>query len=132
MIVIDASVLIDALTADGPEGQAARKAANVDSSWAAPAHLITEVSSGIRGRLLGSKISRPRAEEAIRVLAELEIELADVRTLLPRIWELRGNLTTYDAAYVALAETYDCPLITQDARLSNAPGARCEIQVVGA
>lgn len=131
MIVIDASVLIDALTADGPQGQAARKAANADMDWAAPAHLITEVSSGIRGRLLGSKISRSRAEEAIRVLAELEIDLADVRTLLPRVWELRGNLTTYDAAYVALAEMYDCPLITQDVRLSSAPGIRCETQVVG-
>jgi predicted nucleic acid-binding protein len=130
MIVIDASVLIDALTADGPEGQAARKAASADVDWAAPAHVITEVSSGIRGRLLGSKISRARAEEAIRTLAELEIELADVRTLLPRIWELRGNLTTYDAAYVALAEMYGCPLITQDARLSGAPGVRCETQVV--
>jgi predicted nucleic acid-binding protein len=131
VIVIDASVLIDALTADGPQGQAARKAANADMDWAAPAHLITEVSSGIRGRLLGSKISRCRAEEAIKVLAELEIELTDVRMLLPRIWELRGNLTTYDAAYVALAEMYDCPLITQDARLSVAPGVLCETRVLG-
>ncbi|MCW2947999.1 MAG: VapC toxin family domain ribonuclease [Actinoallomurus sp.] len=131
MIVIDASVMIDALTADGPAGHRARKAAMADPAWCAPAHLVTEVSSGIRGRLLDAKITQTRADEAMRTLAALEIEPADVRPLLPRIWDLRANLTTYDAAYVALAEAYDCPLLTGDARLSGAPGVRCETQVVG-
>lgn len=132
MIVIDASVMIDALTADGPAGRAARKAAAVDTHWCAPAHLITDVTSGIRGRLLAAKIAETRAEDAIRALATLEIELADVRPLLPRVWELRANVTPYDAAYVALAEANGCDLLTGDVRLAGAPGARCGIQVVGA
>jgi predicted nucleic acid-binding protein len=70
MIVIDASVMIDALTADGPAGHAARKAAMADTAWWAPVHLVAEVSSGIRGRLLGTKITPARADEAIRTLTE--------------------------------------------------------------
>jgi predicted nucleic acid-binding protein len=50
--------------------------------------------------------------------------------MLDRVWELRDNLTAYDAAYVALAEAIDCPLVTVDARISHAPGLRCTVTVV--
>ena len=53
-----------------------------------------------------------------------------VFALFDRIWELRDNLTAYDAAYVALAEAIDCPLVTADARLSRAAGLRCAVTVV--
>ncbi len=51
--------------------------------------------------------------------------------LLPRVYALRNNITPYDAVYVALAEALNCPLVTADARLANAPGIRCEVQLVG-
>ncbi|HEY1919497.1 MAG TPA: type II toxin-antitoxin system VapC family toxin [Streptosporangiaceae bacterium] len=50
--------------------------------------------------------------------------------LAPRVWELCSNLTTYDAAYVAAAEQYRCPLVTTDARLARAPGIRCPVDVI--
>jgi len=50
--------------------------------------------------------------------------------MLDRVWELRDNLTAYDAAYVALAEAFDCPLVTADARISRAPGLRCSVTVL--
>ncbi|WP_442790453.1 type II toxin-antitoxin system VapC family toxin [Nonomuraea sp. NBC_01738] len=52
------------------------------------------------------------------------------RKAIARMWELRGDLTLYDASYVALAEAEDCPLLTGDARLTAAPGIRCEVRVV--
>ena len=52
------------------------------------------------------------------------------RPLLPRCWELRDNVTPYDAAYVALAEALGVPLLTADARLANAPGIRCEVELL--
>ena len=53
------------------------------------------------------------------------------RLLAPRVWELRDNLSAYDASYVALAEALQIPLVTTDARLARAPGIRCEVEVSG-
>ena len=122
MIVVDASALALALLDDGPLGDSARTALTNDTDWAAPAHLITEVMSVIRGHVLGSKLSLDRADDAITTLAALTISLSDCQTLLPRIWQLRHNLTSYDAAYVALAESLEAPLTTADTRLTAAAG----------
>jgi predicted nucleic acid-binding protein len=131
VIVVDASVMIDALTADGPSGRAARKATMADPHWIAPAHLVTEVTSGIRGLLRGGKISARRADDAVQALAGAEIELAGMQAQLPWIWELRDNLTPYDAAYIALAEAEGCVLVTGDGRLAAVPGIRCQVQLIG-
>jgi predicted nucleic acid-binding protein len=130
VIVIDASVMIDALTADGTSGRAARKATMSDPHWIAPAHLIAEVTSGIRGLLRGRKISARRADDAVQALAVAEIELANMQVQLPRMWELKDNVTPYDAAYIALAETEGCPLVTADGRLAAIPGIRCQVQLI--
>jgi predicted nucleic acid-binding protein len=90
-----------------------------------PAHLLTEVISVVRGHLLGSKLSPARADAAITALAGLTIDLSDCQSLIDRIWQLRHNLTSYDAAYVALAESLDIPLVTADARLAGSPGITC-------
>jgi predicted nucleic acid-binding protein len=125
VIVIDASTLALALLDDGPLGDKARAVLTNDTDWAAPAHLFTEVMSVIRGHVLGSKLSLDRADDAIATLAALTISLSDCQTLLPRIWQLRHNLTSYDAAYAALAESLDAPLATADTRLTNATGITC-------
>jgi predicted nucleic acid-binding protein len=130
MIVVDASVLTDALTDDGEVGDASRAALQRDPHWAAPAHLALEVASAIRGGLLGGKIMLERAADAVDVLRRLEIDPVDPVALLPRIWQLRSNLTVYDAAYVAAAEALGCPLLTGDARLARASGLSCPVQVV--
>ena len=125
MIVIDASALALALLDDGPLGDKARTVLTNDTDWAAPAHLLTEVMSVIRGHALGSKLSLDRAGDAITTLTALTISLSDCQTLLPRIWQLRHNLTSYDAAYAALAESLDAPLTTADTGLANATGITC-------
>lgn len=130
MIVVDASVLVDALIDDGSGGDLARSALSEDLHWAAPAHLVIETISVIRGRLLGGKLQARRADEAIAALVELEMDQIDVLPLTHRIWELRNNLTAYDAAYLAVAEEFDCALLTSDARLARANGPRCPVQLL--
>ncbi|MDQ1305309.1 MAG: hypothetical protein QG671_1140 [Actinomycetota bacterium] len=130
MIVIDASALTLALLDDGPLGDRARESLTDDAHWVAPAHLITEVMSVIRGHLLGSTLSLDRAEDAISVLGALTISLSDCQALLGRVWQLRHNLTSYDAAYVALAESLDAVLVTADSRLASATGVTCRTKVV--
>jgi predicted nucleic acid-binding protein len=130
MIVIDASVLADALIDDGPVGVSARTALAADPHWAAPAHLLVEVLSVIRGRNLGGKLGTVRAQEAVDALPALVIDQIDVGRLVDRMWQLRGSITAYDAAYVAAAETLACPVVTADSRLAKATGTRCEIRLV--
>ncbi|MFG1918681.1 type II toxin-antitoxin system VapC family toxin [Micromonospora sp. NPDC048898] len=126
VIVVDASVLADALIDDGPVGDAARAELIGDPHWAAPSHLLVEVMSVIRGKVLGGKLGLARAQEAIDTLPSLVIDEVDIAVLLDRMWQLRGNVTAYDAAYVAAAEMLACPLVTSDARLAKAGGVRCE------
>lgn len=132
MIVVDASVLADALIDDGCVGDECRAALQADTHWAAPAHLVAEVVSVIRGRVLGGKLNARRGRYALRSLQELSIESIDLMGLVDRMWQLRDNLTPYDAAYVAAAENLFCPLVTGDARLSRVPGLHCSLRVIGA
>jgi predicted nucleic acid-binding protein len=131
VIVIDASALAEALTGDGPVGDDARATLGADSRWAAPALLLVETMSVIRGRLLGGKITREAAEVAVADLHEIVVDRVDETPPLSRIWELRDNLTLYDAAYVAAAEVLRCPLVTADGKLARATGPRCQIRLIG-
>ena len=129
MIVVDASVVANALTDDGPVGQICRAELARDVHWAAPEHLIVETFSAIRGRYLGGKIGESRCTDALQALGSATIELMRTIVLLPRMWELRANVSGYDAAYVAMAETLDCPLVTSDARLARVTGLRCAVRL---
>ena len=129
MIIVDASALANALTDDGPIGQICRAELARDVHWAAPEHLMVETFSAIRGRYLGSKISESRCLDALDALASATVELMRTVLLLPRMWELRANVSGYDAAYVAAAETLDCPLITSDVRLARVTGLRCAVRL---
>jgi predicted nucleic acid-binding protein len=88
------------------------------------------VVSAIRGKVLGGKLAAARADEAIAALPQLVIVQVGAAQHIDRMWELRANLTAYDAAYVAAAEALDCPLVTGDARLAMASGIRCEVRVI--
>jgi predicted nucleic acid-binding protein len=85
----------------------------------------------LRGRLAGGHLDTRRAELALADLVDIPVQRAPHRPLLARCWELRANLTVYDAAYVALAEALDAVLLTGDARLVKAPGPRCRIELLG-
>lgn len=129
MIIVDASVLANALTDDGPLGRLARSELSRDVHWSGPEHLLVEALSAVRGRLLGGKIGHRRAGEALDALEDAAIELLPTAPLLRRMWELRANLTAYDAAYVAAAEAHDGALVTADRRLTQAPGLGCEVRL---
>jgi predicted nucleic acid-binding protein len=130
VIVVDASVVAVALGDDGPDGERVRDRLRVERRLAAPELLDLEVVSVLRGRQRSGQIPQRRAEQALADLIRLPLERAAHRPLLPRCWELRDNLTPYDAAYVALAEILDTALLTADARLARATGPRCPIELV--
>ncbi|MFC4034262.1 type II toxin-antitoxin system VapC family toxin [Streptomyces polygonati] len=131
MIVVDASVFAFSLLDEGRTGAECRTALAADDRWIAPQHWTVEVLSVIRGNLLGGKIAPDHAADAVAALSQWDPVVPLTRVLLPRMWELRGNLTAYDAAYVAAAEAYECPLLTADGRMARASGIRCTVEVLG-
>lgn len=129
MLVVDASILAVALADDGQDGDKARARLRGEE-MAAPELIDLEVASVLRGRLAGGHLDTRRAELALTDLVDIPVQRAPHRPLLARCWELRANLTVYDAAYVALAEALDSDLLTGDTRLAKAPGPRCRIEVL--
>ncbi len=129
MIVVDASIIVTALADDGPDGDSTRHRLRRER-LAAPQVIDLEVISAWRRMAASGHLEPRRAELAMADLLALRLERVPHGRLLRRCWELRDNLTVYDAAYVALAEALDTRLITADARLGGAPGSRCPIEVV--
>jgi predicted nucleic acid-binding protein len=129
VLVVDASVVATALIDDGDAGDRFRGRLRGER-LTAPELVDLEIASVLRGRLAGGHLDLRRAELALDDLAQLPMERAPHLSLLRRCWELRANLTVYDASYVALAEAIEAPLLTADARLAGAPGPRCDIEVL--
>jgi len=127
VIVVDASVLVVALADDGQDGDNARLRLRGER-LAAPELIDLEVVSVLRRQLRQGELNDRRAAQALSDLTNLPLQRASHLSLLDRCWELRGNLTVYDAAYVALAEALDTSLLTGDARLSRSTGPRCKIE----
>lgn len=130
MIATDASVVVDALVDTGLSGQRAHKALASDPSWVAPPHFHLEVTSAVLRLMQSAVISVADADRAIAGLVALRVRLVEPALLLGRVWDLRDNLTPYDAAYVAVAEVAQCRLLTTDRRLAAAPGIRCDVTVL--
>lgn len=129
MLVIDASVLAVALLDDGQDGDTVRDRLRGEQ-LAAPALIDLEVASVWRGLASGGHLDPRRVELAVDDLQALPMQRVQHNALLFRCWELRDNLTIYDAAYVALAETLQAPLLTGDRRLSRSTGPRCTFEVI--
>lgn len=125
MIVIDASVLATALGDDGIGGDAARERL-LGQELVAPEIIDLEVMSVWRRTLTDER----RAALALSDLAQLPLRRAPHLPLLARCWQLRQNVTPYDAAYVALAEALEVTLLTADGRLSRASGIRCVVELM--
>ena len=90
-----------------------------------------EVLHTLRRHILRGTFSRRRSDEAFEDFTNIVFERYPHTSLLGRIWELKDDLTAYDATYVALAEALSVPLVTTDARLARAPGIRAEVEVYG-
>lgn len=130
MIVVDASVLANVVGDDGGDGDRARREVRAGGDMAAPDLVDVETVAVLRRRWLAKAISESRFVAAIDDLEDLGIDRYPTLGFMRRAYELRNNVTVYDAAYVALAETLECELLTADERLSKAVGPRCSIRLL--
>lgn len=127
MIVADASAVVEWLLG-GSRGAAVGRALE-DRQILVPAHLDVEVAQVTRRLQLNAVITPSRGRSMVELLAEAPLTRIPLTPLLPRIWALRQNLTAYDAAYVALAEALEAPLLTFDVKIPAAAGHRARILV---
>lgn len=130
MIVVDASILANAIGDDEGAGRQARELLRAHQQLAAPDLVDVETTAVLRRRWLAGTISADRFEQAIDDLIDLPMTRFPTGGLMRRAFELRANVTAYDACYVALAEALDWPFCTADARLAHASGPRCTMQLI--
>lgn len=130
MIVVDASVLANVVADDGDDGRRARQELRAGGDLAAPDLIDVETVAVLRKRWLTGTVSDQRFAAAIEDLEELTLDRYPTLRFMRRAYELRANVTSYDAAYVALAEALNCELLTADERLSKASGPRCPIRLL--
>jgi predicted nucleic acid-binding protein len=131
ILVIDASMVIAALVDSGANGRWAEALLTSDS-LAAPHLMPAEAANILRRSAAAGVISAEQASFAHADLLDLRVELFPYAPFAGRVWELRENVTCYDAWYVAIAEDINAPLATLAARLANTPGPRCQFVVSGA
>jgi len=130
LIVLDASILANVIADDGPDGKRARTEIRAAVDLAAPDLVDVETVAVLRKRWLAGTITQRRFATAIDDLELITIDRYPTLPLMRRAFELRANVTSYDAAYIALAEVLHCELLTGDGHLGKAPGPRCVIRVL--
>jgi predicted nucleic acid-binding protein len=132
VIVVDASAMLEALL-QTPAAPAVRRRLFVSGETLHAPHLLdVEVAQVIRRYALAGEIDAERGQTALGTLVTFPIRRYPHDVLLPRVWQLRSNLSAYDAVYVALAEALDAPLLTCDRRLVTAAGRHASIELIEA
>lgn len=126
MLVVDTSAVLAALADRAPDRTLVGRLAD-DGDLHAPHLIDIEILHALRGLVRGGKLSADRAQDVRSDLAELSIIRYGHEPLADRIWALRENLTAYDAAFVALSEALEVPLVTCDAHLAHAPQITVEL-----
>ena len=132
MTVVDASVVLAALIVDSDSGEEARRRLLGARSLHAPHLVDVEVLSGLRRLAAAGVVDQRRADQAVGDLYDLRLQRYPHRPLAAQIWRRRHNLTAYDAAYAALAEILNMPLLTADSALASSPGLNCDVELLGA
>lgn len=130
MIVVDASAVLETLLRTPNAEAVERRLFDPSQTLHAPHLLDVEVAQVLRRYAGNGEIDGERGRAALADLADLPLQRYPHDFLLPRVWELRENLTAYDAVYVALAEALDVPLLTCDRRLATAPGHQARVELV--
>ncbi len=129
MIVLDASAAVDLLLQIQPNASLiGARLGRPGETLHAPAIFDAEVLHALRRFSLRKLLSPSRARQAFEDLADLRITRYPYVHLLGRMWALKENLSAFDAAYIALAEALDAPLVTTDARLAGAPRHRAKVE----
>ena len=130
MIILDTSAAVELLLSLPLSRKVQEHLNRVDWQIIAPQLLIVEVLQVLRRRVIAGYTSLPEADEARDLLSELNIRLYGHKLFVDRIWELRDNMSAYDASYVALAEASELELLTSDGRLAKAPGHNARITLI--
>jgi len=130
MIVVDASALLEALLRTPAARAVEERLFEPQQTLHAPHLLDIEVAQVIRRYAAKGEIDSERGRAALTDLADFPFRRYPHDFLLPRVWDLRNNLTAYDAVYVALAEALDAPLLTRDQRLAAAAGHHARVELV--
>lgn len=130
LAVVDASTLVAFYVAEDPRRASVVTRLGAGDALFAPAHLDAEVVSALRKLSQTNVAVRTAVPAALKHLARFPIRRMPLAPLLPRMWELRENITAYDAAYVALAERINGALVTCDAKMAGASGPRCTFDVI--
>jgi len=130
VIVVDASAMLEVLLRTPASAAAEQRLFDPGETVHAPHLLDVEVAQVVRRYALTGQVDQERCRMALDDLAEFPLRRYPHDVLLPRVWELRNNLTAYDAVYVALAEALDAPLVTRDQRLASAAGHHARISLV--
>lgn len=125
MIVVDATVLVSAVARPDPNGAWANSVMQ-SGGLIAPQLVLVEATHSLRNLEHRKIITAVDAIAACRSLVNLAISLVPFAPFSDRVWQLRNNLTAYDAWYVAVAEAFKLPLATLDQRLEAAPGSKCK------
>jgi predicted nucleic acid-binding protein len=130
LIILDASAVVAVLVgADQGAERIRERMETPDESLHVPHVMDLEVLQALRRHILLGILSPERSSEALEDLKNLTFVRYPHAPLAERIWDLGENLTAYDAAYVALSEALDAPLVTMDAKLARAPGIRAAVEV---
>lgn len=129
MIVVDASAILEVLLQTPEASRVSRRIFATGETLHAPHLLDLEIAQVLRRYFRLGVISADRGADALADLADLPLHRYPHFVLLPRIWQLRHNLTAYDAAYLALAEALDAPLVTRDRALASV-GAKVRVDVL--
>ena len=129
-LVVDASAILEILLQTPKARTLSRRVLKSGLGLHAPHLLDLEVLQVLRRLEREGRLAPDRAQVSADLLADFPLQRQPVTALIARIWALRQNMTAYDAAYVALAEALDAPLVTCDARLGRAPGHAARIEVV--
>jgi predicted nucleic acid-binding protein len=130
MIVVDASAVLETLLRTPNAETVEKRLFDPSQTLHAPHLLDVEVAQVLRRYAGNGEIDDERGRAALADLAAFPLRRYPHDFLLPRVWDLRKNLTAYDAVYVALAEALDAPLLTCDRHLATAPGHQARIELV--
>lgn len=130
MIVVDASVAVRAAANDDREGLQARERLAMDPDLHAPHLIDLEFTSALRKMTRRGALGQERAAAALEDFRLLRLKRYAHPGLIQRVWDLRGNLTPYDAAYIALAEALGCVFLTADAHLAKVKDVRCPVELL--
>ena len=130
MLVVDASAILEVLLQTPDAAAVQERLFRANESWHAPHLLDLEVIQVLRRYVLARTMSEARGRDALRVFAAMPITRYPHEPFRRRIWDLRANVTAYDAVYLALAEALPAPLVTADGRLAAVPGHAADVEVL--